>query len=219
MVWQVKALELTPRQMRALGICRVHSTSREVTVDLDRFHGAWPGFAESRWQPANGGRLKAWAGVPGGAASPSGARYVGPENRLYRVEIHSGGEAGGATFKWSRENGSVVFPILSISGKQVTLRRMDGDDPLDLEVGDWVQIVDDDLVLAQGFIQCERHRARLRCAVEEIDGEIAGGDGWRDGELRPITRFKRGRHREACGEGCCASSKPRQTVAPTRAAR
>ncbi len=35
-----------------------------------------------------------------------------PENRLYRVEIHTDVDADGqVTFKWSRENGSVVFPI------------------------------------------------------------------------------------------------------------
>ena len=47
------------------------------------------------------------------------ARYRGPENQLYRVEVHHGGTVGGApakpTFKWSRENGSVAFPIKGIS--------------------------------------------------------------------------------------------------------
>lgn len=46
---------------------------------------------------------------------PPSARYRGPENQLYRVEIHQGGAAsatgGGATWKWSRENGSVVLPV------------------------------------------------------------------------------------------------------------
>ena len=45
------------------------------------------------------------------------ARYRGCENQLYRVEIHQGGLAGSADapgpacFKWSRENGSVVFAV------------------------------------------------------------------------------------------------------------
>jgi len=34
--------------------------------------------------------------------------YRGLENQLYRVEIHSGGGVGKATFKWSRDNGSVL---------------------------------------------------------------------------------------------------------------
>lgn len=37
------------------------------------------------------------------------AKYRGQENHLYRVEIHEGGTAStGASFKWSRENGSVA---------------------------------------------------------------------------------------------------------------
>ncbi len=37
------------------------------------------------------------------------AKYRGQENHLYRVEIHQGGTAAtGASFKWSRENGSVA---------------------------------------------------------------------------------------------------------------
>src|SRR6185295_16365471 len=31
--------------------------------------------------------------------------YRGAANQLYRVEIHTGGVAGTATFKWSRDNG------------------------------------------------------------------------------------------------------------------
>ena len=146
-VWQVKTLKLSARQVRALGIRRSHVSSLEVSVNLDRFHQAWMGFAASRWQPANRALLRAWAGMPGGAAFPSGARYVGTENRLYRVEIHAGGEAGGATFKWSRENGSVIFPILSISGKEVTLGHLGDGGRSGLDVGDWVEIVDDDLAL------------------------------------------------------------------------
>lgn len=39
--------------------------------------------------------------VPGG--------YTGPENRLYRLEVH-GPSNGDTLFKWSRENGSELFP-------------------------------------------------------------------------------------------------------------
>ena len=74
-----------------------------------------------------------------------GNGYRGLQNQLYRVEIHAGGEAGGATFKWSRENGSVIFPILSISGKAVTLGHLGDGGRSGLDVGDWVEIVDDDL--------------------------------------------------------------------------
>ncbi len=70
------------------------------------------------------------------------ARYRGPENQLYRVEVHAGGEAKDATFKWSRENGSVVFPVDELDGTWVQLASLGHDDKLDLDVGDHVELVD-----------------------------------------------------------------------------
>lgn len=75
-----------------------------------------------------------------------GAPYRGAENQLYRVEIHTGGQAGSACFKWSRENGSVVFPIRSVAGQTVTLGSFGADARLDLHEGDWVELLDDELV-------------------------------------------------------------------------
>jgi hypothetical protein len=70
------------------------------------------------------------------------ARYRGPENQLYRVEIHEGGTSADATLKWSRENGSVVMPVDAIDGTWADLATLGGDDKLDLSVGDWVELVD-----------------------------------------------------------------------------
>ena len=86
------------------------------------------------------------------------ARYRGAENQLYRVEVRRGGFAWdkdkkdvsqkqSATFKWSRENGSVVFPISDLDGGVVTLKHLGRDSRFGLTVGDWVEIVDDDYVL------------------------------------------------------------------------
>ncbi|MGW1024863.1 DUF6519 domain-containing protein [Streptomyces sp. NPDC002577] len=70
------------------------------------------------------------------------ARYRGPENQLYRVEVHAGGDAKNATFKWSRENGSVVFPVDGLDGTWVELASLGYDDKLDLDVGDHVEFTD-----------------------------------------------------------------------------
>ena len=87
------------------------------------------------------------------------ARYRGCENQLYRVEIHDPGSADRASFKWSRENGSVIFKVLaSVAGAAadddstrwvVTLARLGRDARLGLAVNDWVELVDDDYTLAQ----------------------------------------------------------------------
>ena len=87
------------------------------------------------------------------------ARYRGMENQLYRVEIHQGGPAGTASFKWSRENGSVVFPVTDSNlgaaaddgTAQLTakLAWMGRDARLGLTANDWIELVDDRYTLGQ----------------------------------------------------------------------
>ena len=48
-----------------------------------------------------------------------------------------------AQYVWSRENGSVVFAIGALAGAEVTLKSLGRDLPSGLEIGDWVEIVDD----------------------------------------------------------------------------
>lgn len=115
----------------------------------------WPNSWVSLWQPRSRGLLSARAKrEPGAASEPCSvspeSRYRGLENQLYRVEVHSGGKAPQATFKWSRDNGSVVFPVRSIAGHTIMLGSWDRRDYAGLEVGDWVELLDDDTVLSGG---------------------------------------------------------------------
>ncbi|MGW4232150.1 DUF6519 domain-containing protein [Streptomyces sp. NPDC004980] len=89
------------------------------------------------------------------------ARYRGPENQMYRVEIHQGGPAKDATFKWSRENGSVTLPVDGLDGTWVELASLGNDDKLGLDVGDQVEFVD------TGYTSRGEPLPLLR--VEEID--------------------------------------------------
>lgn len=102
------------------------------------------------------------------------ARYRGPENQLYRVEIHDSGSLGLAnadgtpveatgTWKWSRENASVIFPIRALEGTFVTLETLGRDSKLGLKTGDLVEVVDDDYVL--------ENRAEPLLMVKSIDAE------------------------------------------------
>ena len=75
------------------------------------------------------------------------SRYRGAENQLYRVEIHKSGNATDATFKWSRENGSVIFPVNKIAGDSISLAHLGRDCRYGLKPDDWVEIIDDDRVL------------------------------------------------------------------------
>jgi hypothetical protein len=76
---------------------------------------------------------------------PPGGGYERLENQLYRVEIHSSGNRGGARFKWSRDNGSVVTGIESIDHdkKEITVKDAGRDEYLSFANGQWVEVVDD----------------------------------------------------------------------------
>lgn len=95
---------------------------------------------------AKPGMLTAQAAGTGdqGPCLPSpNASYRGLENQLYRVEIHKGGGAGIATFKWSRDNGSVVTGIKSISGTTVIVDSLGLDANLGFAAGHWTEALDD----------------------------------------------------------------------------
>jgi hypothetical protein len=91
------------------------------------------------------------------------AGYQGVENQLYRVEIHQGSEKRKPTFKWSRENGSVAFPISKLEGKMVTLKTLGTDSDKSLSEGDFVEIEDDNYVL--------QSRTERLLEIEKIDLE------------------------------------------------
>jgi hypothetical protein len=78
------------------------------------------------------------------------ARYRGAENQLYRVEIHTGTinpYKQAPTFKWSRDNGSNTFAIVSVRDKTIFLESLGRDERSGIQAGDWVEIVDDDVSL------------------------------------------------------------------------
>jgi hypothetical protein len=168
LVWQVKTTDEVP-------------DGSDFPVTRDGVEAYWNQWVE-QWQPTNRGKLKAKAEEdPDKDTDPCiispEARYRGVENQLYRVEIHESGAAtqqeatgyeqgdgtngGVATFKWSRDNGSVAIPIRDLDGTTVTLEHLGRDSRLSLKVGDLVEIEDDDYVL-QG-------RAEPLLRIEAID--------------------------------------------------
>jgi hypothetical protein len=71
------------------------------------------------------------------------AAYRGLENQLYRVEVQRGGPLAQATFKWSRDNGSVLTRITQVGGPVVTVDSLGPDANLGFAPLDWVEITDD----------------------------------------------------------------------------
>jgi hypothetical protein len=123
-----------------------------------------------------------------------GGGYRGQENQLYRVEIHTGGVVGPAgpgitapTFKWSRDNGSVVFPMRR-KGQEVFVTTLGRDDRYALELGDWVELVDDASVLNRTPAVLRRvaqiDPVALKVTLDATPSEPIGTDP----ELHPLLR-------------------------------
>jgi hypothetical protein len=113
------------------------------------------------YPPASAGQLTTSV-IPNPAAGPccltDDTGYTGIENQNYRLEIHQGGSGSdtanltGATFKWSRDNGSVSTGVTSIASatntlnqpaSQLTVLSLGRDEVLGFAPGDLVEILDD----------------------------------------------------------------------------
>jgi hypothetical protein len=189
-VWQVRSLEL--RQDSKYEYAK--------SPDAARIKDNWKHIVEN-WQRQNRGYLQAKAGDVQDASlnetstvSPL-SRYRGPENQLYRVEVHRGGTVGAQsnnkdapTFKWSRDNGSNAFRILDLAGSVVTVQNLGRNAGSGIAVGDWVEITDDHSVL-QGRVQpllqvADVKRATMRVTVNgEVDSSVGGNQ-----DLHPTLR-------------------------------
>jgi hypothetical protein len=86
-------------------------------------------------------------------AIPAEAQFRSRNNQLYRVEIHRPGDATQATFKWSRENGSIEFAIDNVKGEggivTASIETLGRDRRTGLCEGDWVELSSDEFELAQ----------------------------------------------------------------------
>lgn len=164
-VWQVKVIS-DQELKEGKNFLKLTEITQSADLKYSLFIDALT--AAQRTHPGTG-RLKARAKKnakekSGPCLTAPEARYRGVENQLYRVEIHKGsGDQGGPTFKWSRENGSVIFPVSDISGDIITLEHLGRDDRFGLQPGDWVEVIDDDVTL--------RNEANPLLKVTAVDRE------------------------------------------------
>lgn len=79
------------------------------------------------------------------AALPPGG-FNGIANQLYRVEIHQAGKINEATFKWSRDNGSIVGRVnrISLTENTIEICEPPRDDRLAFQRTDWVEVINDE---------------------------------------------------------------------------
>jgi hypothetical protein len=100
--------------------------------------------------PLSTGRLAARAEPDPTSENPCdvdpNAGYRGLENQLYRVEIHAPGPLGTATFKWSRDNGSIVTKWASQDAQdlnKLTVGSIGRDVVFNFSSGQWIALTDD----------------------------------------------------------------------------
>ena len=151
----------------------VDSTGRLQTVwqvrllDLANSPGATCDSPIANFPPAPSAGLLTTGTTPTAPSGPccltSGAAYTGLENQFYRVQIHQPGPAAssavppaaapaGATFTWSRDNGSVVSGVTAIDNvtnsagspaSRLTVLSLGRDRVLGFAPGHWIEITND----------------------------------------------------------------------------
>lgn len=107
------------------------------------------------------GRLSVFGPQDSLSLSTSDANYEAVGNHLYRIQIHDDGETNTrysnnneprsdnvisnnhATFKWSKDNASVAFPIKQLKEYEVVLDQAGRSITSAFRIGDLVEIVDD----------------------------------------------------------------------------
>lgn len=161
-VWQVRVDNLNEKANSSLSDGLKNAAKKLVDGAGDADPNAYLRFLTAEvLQPTNKGTLRARATKKGKPDEPCAispeSHYRGLENHLYRVEIHRAGNAWdgkdktsvdkAATFKWSRDNASIVFPIRSLTGNAALLDHLGRDSKSSLQVGDFVEVVDDHLIL------------------------------------------------------------------------
>ncbi len=164
LVWQVKLKQLKDAQ-------DIETLAKQVTKDRDYFYSL---LGKELIKPGEG-KISARVTKPSstGMNDPCvigfNSKFRGTENHLYRAEIFTVPTVNNnnqLSFVWSRENSSIVFPIVGTaesnsSAIALTLEYLGKDKNSSLSAGDWVEIIDDDYVL--------QNSDRQLLKVEQVD--------------------------------------------------
>lgn len=98
------------------------------------------------------------------------------DNRLYRIEVHEGGSPEESTFKWSRDNASVVARVESVSDAEIRLEsRLPQDFSGILEDGAWVEVTD------RGRVLRGEPGELARLSAVSDDARVLTVEGWYSG--------------------------------------
>jgi hypothetical protein len=150
-----KALQGPDTASRAVIVWQIRMTPakpvRELADQIDKIEDNLRAYYALNAFLRSGARMSArarWKQTSDPCTISPEARYRGAENRLYRIEIHEGGDddaktAARPSFKWSPDNGAIVYPVRDVDGSTVVLESLGRDDRTAINIGDWVELVDD----------------------------------------------------------------------------
>ena len=136
-VWQRHLSAVERPELREVALGGPDTATRTQTVWQVRWESAdgkvCADFGPD-WAAAKAGSTGRLAGraTPSPAATdpcevPPGAGYRRLENQLYRVEIHDPSSGGTPTFKWSRDNGSVLAKVEGADASAITISGIQKD--------------------------------------------------------------------------------------------
>jgi Family of unknown function (DUF6519) len=179
-VWRREITHLEDPEIREVALGGPDTTTRTKTVWQVRAlaNGTCPGFTSPR---KNDARMAAKAVAPGKSKPceiPEAAGYRRLENQLYRIQIHKSGGNGVATFKWSRENGAIVFPLdpKGNDAAKIDLLSIGLDERTSLHDNDWVEVINDlnDLDAKPGQLVRVKSAPQTSSKIVTLDGSITG---------------------------------------------
>ena len=193
-VWQRHLTAVEQPALREVALGGPDTTTRLQTVWQVKLEPAAAGqtaqdFAPG-WAPAaaaSTGRLRAQAAptaqVSGDCLVPPGAGYRRLENQLYRVEIHDGSANSAPTFKWSRDNGSVLAALdaLDPDRKGITVADPGRDAAQGFGGGQWVEL--------SGAERTLRGEAGLLLNIVSVQGNTLTSRDWPTTPPRILSDF------------------------------
>jgi hypothetical protein len=132
--WQSHVTPLEDPTLREVALGGADTATRIQHVWQVRFQKT-DARPDLDWQPA--GVVSLSTGTMRARVAVGGATL---ENQLYRVEIHQSGVPTMATWKWSRDNGSIAATITSITGKTVNISSTGRDPQSSFAARQWVEL-------------------------------------------------------------------------------
>ena len=174
-VWTRNISALEDDYIREKGLLGPDTTTRTKTVWQVKFEEMDANDVEGcplpgpGWKPVNsfegcllGARARRFDMENDPCTPMIGTGYHRQDNHLYRIEIHNGGSAGKATYKWSRDNACHVSRLVRVENRIVTISDLGRGAEFEFKPKQWIEISDEGRSL--------RGEPGVMVEIENVDG-------------------------------------------------